>query len=174
VNYGDREKFAAVIEELVVLYDIELRVGRGQLYWDGLQSFSLAVVQEAARDLRATCKRFPTLAEWHEQCRAVAARRARAQAPSRETAEPGEPATWNTTASSILVFAALAGVEVRDNAIRARAREIIHDELRAGLREEFNSPRDVPSARRTAERRRIVQLLVRELLAGEASSVESP
>lgn len=166
----DREAFADAFEEQCIAHDCEARPGRPAIYERGLREFSFSVVQEAGRDLQRTCKRFPTLAEWVERCKAIVVQRARS-APARESAEPAGPVTWSATANVMLAFAAIAGVKVSDAVKRARALELVNDELRAGLREEFTQPSDVPRARLVDERRRIVGLLVREL-AGDVSAAE--
>jgi hypothetical protein len=166
VTFTDREAFAALLEDFEALFNRTLRPGVGVQYFDALKTFPLATVNAAARELKLKVTRFPSIAEWLTASKAIAAERARTAAPSGDRCEPEAPATWSTTANLVLTFAALAGVKVGDKATRERALEIVNDELRAGVREEFTRPTDVPRARLVDERRRIVALLVREL-AGE-------
>jgi hypothetical protein len=168
-----REDFATIIGELAIAYDIELRAGRAALYYADLQKYSRSIVDQAARELRQTSVRFPTIAAWLERCKAIATQRAaRAATSQREAADCSAPATWETTANLMLLYAACAGVKVGGTATRERALEFVRDELRRGLREEFNGPMDVPRARRLDERKRIVRMLVQEF-AGQGESEAS-
>jgi hypothetical protein len=163
VTFNDREDLSALLEDFEQLFARTRRPGVAAQYFEALKTFPLATVAEAARDLKLKVTRFPTIAEWFTECKAAAGRRARATPPP--SVQPDAPATWGTTANLVLTFAALVGVRVGHEATRARALELVHDELRAGLREEFNSPAEVPRARLVDERRRIVGVLVRELAA---------
>jgi len=169
---AERPKFADLIDEILTIYDVELRPGRAELYWRDLKAFSFAVVAEAAAELRRTSPRFPALSAWIEACKLAAARRARVAAPTHIADARAAPATWHATANIVVLRAAIRGLRVADPALRARALEIALAEL-VVLREDHNTPNDVAPSRLRAEQDRIADVLVHEF-AGESVTERAP